>query len=106
MHIRNYLAALEFVNQERERRGISPIERLEPGMPADPMQCAIARSIPGVSVTDGIHDPERGTRKLPSDVLAFVASFDAGGWPRGGELDPADLVNGGIEDDKGCLVPA
>jgi hypothetical protein len=43
-------------------------------------------------------------------VSAFVSSFDVGGWTRGpvgsAELDPACLVEGGIEDDKGCLVPA
>lgn len=106
MHIRNYLAALEFVNQERERRGLSPIERIEPGVPVNTNQCAIARSIPGVSVTNVLHDPERGTQALPREVLAFVASFDAGVLRRRAELDPADLVEGGIEDDKGCLVPA
>ena len=75
-------------------------------MPAHPEQCAIARSIPGAHVTGVLRDLERGTLKfLPADVFAFVASFDAGGF-RGRELDPADLVQGGIEDDKGCLVPA
>lgn len=110
MHIRNYLAALEFVNQERARRDLRPIERLERGLPRDPKRCAIARSIPGVTVTAFLHERKRRTRPLPKQVLAFVAAFDAGGSARGqaehGDLDPANLVEDGIEDDKGCLVPA
>jgi hypothetical protein len=37
-------------------------------------------------------------------VARFVGAFDFEGSVRGG--DPAVLVEGGIDDDKGCLVPA
>jgi len=43
-------------------------------------------------------------RSLPRDVRSFIAAFDRNG--SGKPVDPGSLVDGGIEDDKGCLVSA
>jgi len=106
MHIKSYLATLELVNHERVALGLAPIERLPQGQPRDPMDCAIARAVPG-SVVDGIHIKPPSSalqRRLPPEVRKFVAAFDRGARRGAAALDPALLVEGGIDDDKGCLV--
>lgn len=101
MHIRDYLAALELVNEERRKLGLAALDHLPGGVPGDARRCVIANAIPGSLVgRDRIAGSAR--RRLPRDVRAFVAAFDRSG--RGGAVDPGSLVQGGIEDDKGCLV--
>jgi hypothetical protein len=99
MHIRDYLATLDFVNEERARVGVSPLDHLPAGTPRDPRDCVVARALPGAIVVDGI---EFGTtrRELPRAVRRFVREFDSNE-----QGDAAALVEGGTEDDKGCLVP-
>ena len=107
MHIRHYLATLEFVNEERVALGLDPLDHLPAGTPGNSEDCAIARAVPGSLVGSGSitrHDRQR-TKLLPAEVARFVQTFD-----REAHLahvsDPGRLVKGGIEDDKGCLVPA
>ena len=64
----------------------------------------LSRTLPGAVVAARIHVPGLPTRLLPEPVRCFVRTFDFEGSLRGG--DPAVLVDGGIDDDKGCLVPA
>jgi hypothetical protein len=104
MHIRPYLATLAFVNRERARIGLPALERLPEGRPGDPRDCVIARTLPGALVAGMLAVPGQPPRVLPPEVARFVACFDSEGSLRGG--DPAVLVDGGIDDDKGCLVPA
>jgi hypothetical protein len=110
MHIRNYLATLAYVNRQRAALGLAPLERLPAGRRGDPNDCAIARALPGATVRDTLDLPGRARRKLPARVRSFVHSFDREEQgPRGvfaiGERDPADIVEGGIDDEKGDLVP-
>ena len=103
MHIRDYLAALELVNEERRKLGLAALDHLPVGVPGDARRCVIANAIPGSMVgQDRIAGSAR--RRLPRHVRAFVAAFDES--EGGGPVDPGSLVRGGIEDDKGCLVPA
>ncbi len=101
MHIRVYLAALQLVNEERRRAGLPELDHLPEGIAGDPRRCAIAKAIPGAHV-DHVLRTDSGARPLPPDVLRFISAFDR---RRGrGLVDPGSLVQGGIEDDKGCLV--
>ncbi|HLU37785.1 MAG TPA: hypothetical protein VK081_00265 [Planctomycetota bacterium] len=105
MHIRDYLAALEFANAQRRAQGLPPIDRLPSGRPGDSVRCAIARAVPGAVVGSTHVGIDNGPRApLPREVAAFVRAFDRESVAP--ESDPGTLVDGGIEDDKGCLVPA
>ena len=103
MHIRKYLAALELVNEERRRMGLPVIDHLPKGIPGNGRRCVIANAIPGTVV--GHHSIGGMVRRsLPRDVRSFIAAFDQSASRKA--VDPGSLVDGGIEDDKGCLVPA
>jgi hypothetical protein len=104
MHIRHYLAALKFVNRERRRLDLAALDRLPEGRPGDPHDCVIARTLPGATVARHLQVPGHAARLLPGPVFQFVCEFDFEGSVHGG--DPAALVDGGIDDEKGCLVPA
>ena len=103
MHIRSYLSALEYVNAKRESLGLPPLERLPVGRPGDMQRCVIARAVPGAAVNTHLEHPQV-MEKLPGEVSTFVMAFDSEGIHRGQRCDPAKLVDGGIDDDKGCLV--
>ena len=107
MHIRAYLAALEFVNEERAARGLAPLDRLPEGLPGIAADCVIARALPGSRVgANTFDDRATDTRKvLPREVSRFVRAFDGESMPFR-TCDPATLVDGGIDDEKGALVPA
>src|SRR4249919_3946420 len=106
MHIQNYLATLEFVNRERAARGLAPLDHLPAGRPGAMTDCVIARAIPGARVGAKTFDAGKGPHQaLPGKVKTFVHAFDWENGPAHGERDPASLVEGGIDDDKGCLVP-
>jgi len=102
MHIRDYLAVLELVNEERLRMGLPELERLPSGIPRNSRGCVIANAIPGARV--GSERILGSTmRRMSREVRSFVAEFDRN---HGSAVDPGALVEGGIEDDKGCLVLA
>ena len=103
MHIREYLAALALVNEERQRAGLPRVDHLPAGVPGDSARCAIAKAIPGAHVTDVLRAGST-VRELPGEVRQFIQSFDRSG--RRESVDPGTLVDGGIEDDKGSLVLA
>ena len=106
MHIGDYLAALALVNEEREGAGLPPLARLPRGFPLDPRRCVIANAIPGSIVYERLWTA-RGSRELPPAVVRFIGEFDLRGLQRRGELvDPCALVDGSVDEDKGCLVPA
>lgn len=104
MHIRDYLAALKLVNEERGKMNLPPLERLPEGTPSDSVRCAIAMGIPGATVTGIVITPQ-GRQRASPEVRSFIRAFDAAGR-RGVEtpVDPCALVEGGVDDDKGCLV--
>lgn len=103
MHIREYLATLELVNKERRRAGLPELDHLPAGMPGHSRRCVIAEAIPGASVgSHAMRTTRSSFRALPRDVIRFVAAFDQEGGRE--QVDPGTLVDGGIEDDKGCLV--
>lgn len=105
MHIRYYLAALEFVNGERKSLGLEPLNEIPLGRPGDPHRCAIARAVPGSTVSATIELPDGSVKPLPAKVRRFVQSFDVEGFCHD-DCQPGGLVDGGIDDEKGCLVPA
>jgi hypothetical protein len=104
MHIREYLAALELANDERARMDLPALDHLPAGTPRDPLRCAIANAVPGAKVTSFL-TREGKVRRLSRDVLRFVQAFDRRSSATGA-VEPGALVDGGIEDDKGCLVGA
>ena len=110
MHIRDYLATLDFVNEERARVGLPRLDHLPAGTPTRPGACVIAKALPGAIVA-GHNAPEAIVigdwhRRIPSAVRRFIWEFDAAGDPDEGRIlrDAAALVEGGTDDDKGCLV--
>jgi len=103
VHIRDYLAALEYVNEQRGELGLPELDHLPAGIPGNPLRCPISRALPGALLNVGVNVVS--AQKLPSKgVFRFVEAFDQKSNTR--PVDPGSLVDGGIEDDKGCLVPA
>ena len=106
MHIGDYLATLDFVNRQRAARGLEPLDHLPEGSPGDSRDCVIARAVPGSRVTRIISSNDgRPAVVPPRAVRSFISAFDRQGLTQGKAVsDPGKLVDGGIDDDKGCLV--
>ncbi len=100
MHIRDYLATLDFVNEVRAGLGLPSLDYLPAGTPASTTDCVIARALPGAVVRRAVVF-DNITVELPRPAKRFISKFDFG-W----QSDAALLVKGGTEDDKGCLVSA
>jgi len=82
MHLRRYLEALDFVNEERRTLGLKALERLPEGPSGAALRCTLRGALP-LAVAPGEHRPAAlGGRRPGRSRLALNASgFDAHAQP-------------------------